>query len=283
MQGCAKAPAGGTILMAFPTEIGAAFAIDEYIHASVELTDEGPITGEIQDVPNGDTRLIERCAELVINQYGSGQGAVIETHTSIDLASGLKSSSAASNATILATLNALNRPGIEKLEAAKLGVQAAQDTGVTVTGAFDDASSSMLGGVTLTDNSTDELLLRDEIDWNVLVWSPPTQSFSSDVNLERCHRVAALANLSQELITNGKYELAMTVNGFAACAALDYPTNPLLDGLAHVKGVTLSGSGPSFIAVGPRADLERVQEHWAAYPGETWFTTTQFDGATFTE
>jgi len=51
---------------------------------------------------------------------------------------------------------------------------AARDVGVTATGAFDDASASMLGGVTITDdNDDDELLSREEVDWDVMpVWTP---------------------------------------------------------------------------------------------------------------
>jgi hypothetical protein len=47
-------------------------------------------------------------------------------------------------------------PGWERhdvFDAARLGVRAAREVGVTVTGAFDDASASMLGGVTVTDNA----------------------------------------------------------------------------------------------------------------------------------
>lgn len=279
MQGRAKAPAGGTVLMAFPTEIGAAFAIDEYVHATVELTDSGSIRGDISDVDDGDSSLIERCVEIVVDEFGNGQGGFVKTESDVNLASGLKSSSAAANATVLATLDALDTSDIGRKEAAKLGVRAARETGVTVTGAFDDASASMLGGLTMTDNRVDEVLLRDEVDWDVLVWSPPEQAFSSDIDVNRCRRVSPMANLSESLIWDGQYELAMTLNGFFSCAALGYPTDTIVDALPSVQGVSLSGSGPSFIAVGAKSALDEVQSEWEKYSGETWLTTSQHEGA----
>ncbi|HET7324271.1 MAG TPA: shikimate kinase, partial [Halococcus sp.] len=82
-----------------------------------------------------------------------------------------------------------------------------------------------------------------------------------------------------DLALGGDYERAMTVNGFAFCAALDFPTHPLLDALPHADGVTLSGSGSSYTAVGEREELEKVQKAWDDYEGNTWLTRTRTDGA----
>lgn len=286
MDGRAEAPAAGTVLCALANGRGSAFAIDEYVTASVDLyettagSESGGVTGDVAGVPDADTALIERCVELATAEYGDGQGGTVTTESEVPMASGLKSSSAAANATVLATLDALGvAADVERVDACRLGVEAARDVGVTVTGAFDDASASMLGGVTITDNRSDELLQRDTVDWDVLVWTPPEQSFSADADVSRCERVATMANLVHELATDGRYETAMTVNGFAFTAALDHPTGPLVDALPTVDGVTLSGTGPSYVAVGERDALETVQERWDERPGETLMTTTQTTGA----
>ncbi len=160
------------------------------------------------------------------------------------MASGLKSSSAAANATVLATLDALGAADeVSREDACRIGVQAARDAGVTVTGAFDDASASMLGGVTVTDNTADELLAREERDWHVLVWTPPERSFSADADVERCERVAPMAELVADLALDGDFERAMTVNGLAFCAALDFSTDPIVEAMPVVDGVSLSGTG----------------------------------------
>ncbi|WP_266077378.1 shikimate kinase [Haladaptatus caseinilyticus] len=279
MNGRAKAPAAGTVLNALATGIGSAFAIDEYTTAEVTLDDSDGIRGEIADAPNADTRLIERCVESVLDFADADRslGGTVRTESDVPMASGLKSSSAAANATVLATLSALDVE-MEREDACRLGVRAARDVGVTATGAFDDASASMLGGVTVTDNNRDELLARKEVSWDVLVFTPPEQAFSSDADVSRCRRVAPMAELVADLALDGEYGRAMTVNGFAFCGALGFPTDPLLSALPDVDGVSLSGTGPSFVAVGGREVLEDVQERWESLEGTTWLTTTQSDG-----
>ena len=284
MDGRASAPAAGTVINALATGRGSAFAIDRETTATVELGGGGDVTGTIAGAPDADTRLVERCVELVVEQYGDSEGGWVETESEVPMAAGLKSSSAAANAAVLATCDALGvavgEDGVLSYEdAARIGVRAARDVGVTVTGAFDDASASMLGGVTVTDNTTDELLTRGTVDWDVLVWTPDERAFSADADAARCERVAPVVEVALEKALAGAYERAMTVNGLAFCAALDFPTAPAMAALEHVVGVSLSGTGPSYVAVGERKELEKVQEAWNEYDGDTWLTTSRTDGA----
>jgi len=289
MNGRAEAPAAGTVLNALATGTGSAFAIDESVTATVELDDTGTVDGDVRSAPDlntddePDTRLIERCVELAVDEYGDRQGGTVVTNSDVPLAAGLKSSSAAANAAVLATLDALGTAdSVERLEACRIGVEAARDVGVTVTGAFDDASASMLGGVTVTDNDRDELLARDEPEWSVLVWTPPERAYSAEADVDRCRRVAPLAELVAELALEGRYARAMTVNGFAFCGALGFPTDPLVDALPEADGVSLSGTGPSTTAVGDADALAAVRERWADLEGRTWLTTTRTEGASTT-
>ncbi len=280
MNGRAEAPAAGTVLNALACGKGSAFAIDAYTTAEVTLADEPGVEGEIDGAPDADTRLIERCVEIATERFGDGRGGTVRTESEVPMASGLKSSSAAANATVLATLDALGVAGeVDREEACLLGVEAARDVGVTVTGAFDDASASMLGGVTVTDNDRDELLARETVDWDVLVYTPPEQAFSADADVERCRKIAPIAELVAELALDGRYGLAMTVNGFAFSAALEFPTAPAVEALPDATGVSLSGTGPSVVAVGDRKALQGVRERWDNRRGTTWLTTTQSTGA----
>jgi len=280
MDGRAEAPAAGTVLNALATGTGSAFAIDEYVRASVSLGGE-TVEGSVADEPEADTRLIERVVEVVLDELGEpAQGATVVTEATVPMASGLKSSSAAANAVVLATLDALDAvEDVTREDAALMGVRAARDVGVTVTGAFDDASASMLGGLTITDNTEDVLLVRDEVDWDVVVWTPPERSFSADAPVERCQRIAPMADLVRELALAGRYQTAMTVNGFAFAAALDHPTDPMVDAMPDATGVSLSGTGPSYVAVGDSASLDAVADGWGERPGRVIRTTTQRDGA----
>jgi len=280
MEGTAVAPGAGTVLNALATGTGAAFAIDESVTATVELSDEPGVTGEIADQEEADSRLIERCVERVVERVGNGEGGLVRTESEVPPAAGLKSSSAAANATVLATLDALGAAdAVSREDAARIGVQAARDVGVTITGAFDDASASMLGGLTITDNEGDELLARDTPDWDVLVWTPPERAYSADAAVDRCARIAPVAETVADLALDGAYERAMTINGLAFCASLGFPAAPIVEGLAGVDGVSLSGTGPSFVAVGDRESLAAVRESWAEREGRTWLSHTQTTGA----
>jgi len=284
MEGRAVAPAAGTVLNALATGTGSAFAIDLETTAEVRLDPErAGVEGVVVDHPDADTALIERCVERVVARFGDGEGGRVETDSEVPMAAGLKSSSAAANATVLAALDALEVPvgsdgQLDRLDACRIGVEAARETGVTVTGAFDDASASMLGGITVTDNDADELLAREAVDWSVLVWTPPERAFSADADVDACRRVAPVAEHVAELALEGRYGLAMTLNGLAFTAALEFPAAPLLTALGPADGASLSGTGPSYVAVGERTALESLRADWSQRDGTTWLTTTRTDG-----
>ncbi|WP_200532004.1 shikimate kinase [Halorubrum sp. LN27] len=295
MEGRAAALGAGTVLNALATGTGAAFGIDVETRATVTL-DPGAddVRGEIAEAPDADTALIERCVALATERWGDGEGGAVRTDSDVPLAAGLKSSSAAANATVLATCDALglavgddaDDPAVDvtRLDACRLGVRAAREAGVTVTGAFDDATASMLGGVTVTDNGADELRSREAVDWDVLVWTPPERAYSADADVARCEAVAPMADLVADLALDGRYAEAMTVNGLAFSAALGFDADPAVEAMPHATGVSLSGTGPSVVAVAnpddPETDLDRVADAWGDRPGTLRRTTTRNDGAT---
>jgi shikimate kinase len=278
------------VLNALATRRGSAFAIDVETTATVERRDEG-FSGAVVGA-DADTALIERCVELAFERVGADGGAHVRTESDVPTAAGLKSSSAAANAAVLAALDAVDAvdavdgvdavaavDAVDRAEAARIGVRAARETGVTATGAFDDAGASMLGGLVVTDNDEDRLLHRDGVDWDVLVWTPEERAYSGDADLARCERIGPMADLAFELAVDGAYGRAMTVNGLAYSAALGFPTEPAVEAMPHAAGVSLSGTGPSVLAVGDRAALEPVAELWRARQGRTWFTETRTEGA----
>ena len=294
MEGRAAALGAGTVLNALATGTGAAFGLDVETRAAVDL-DPGAeaVEGTIAEDPDGDTALIERCVALATDRWGDGEGGTVRTDSDVPLAAGLKSSSAAANAAVLATCDALeltvgddaDDPAVDvtRLDACRLGVRAAREAGVTVTGAFDDASASMLGGVCLTDNGEDRLRARDPVDWDVLVWTPPERAYSADADVERCAAVASMAHLVDDLAAEGRYTEAMTVNGLAFSAALGFDTDPAVEAMPHASGVSLSGTGPSVVAVADAADsdadLDALVDLWADRAGTLRRTTTRNDGA----
>lgn len=280
MQATASAAGAGTILNAFATHRGAAFAVDLRTTAHVQLEEGVTITGQISEHPDGDTSLIEACVRRTLEALGvEDMGATVVTEGAVPIAAGLKSSSAAANATVLATAAATGTK-LAPLEACRMGVAAARAVGVTVTGAFDDAAASMLGGLVLTDNDADEVLLRDDPDWDVLIWIPPEQAYSAEARLDHIASIEPMAQLAEELIRSERYGEAMALNGLAYTAALGYDPEPLLEALAVVEAATLSGSGPAMVACGRDDQLVELADVWEDHPGELLRTETTDVGGT---
>ncbi len=144
-----------TVLNAMKSGIGAAIGIREYTDVRIE-EGEG-ISFNINPSLN-DFRLVE----AIINEYQTQTGVKIEnitiqTDAPFPPAMGMKTSSSVANGLI----EALNRYfGIE-METNKLigiGAEASINAGVSITGAFDDAYASYLGGLAYTNNEKRELL-----------------------------------------------------------------------------------------------------------------------------
>jgi shikimate kinase len=264
VRGYATVNGAATIINAVATWKGSAFGIGLKTSAEVELNSAGCIKG---DVPGVDTRLIERCVQLVFQRFDCTYGATVRTWSEIPVASGLKSSSTAANASVLAALDALGED-MDLTEAAKIGVAAAREVGVTITGALDDALASMLGGVVVTDNREMKLLKRDELDSDVMLLVPDSKLFSKDTDVRRSQLIAPLAELAFDLAMDGDYCRAMILNGFAYCGALKLSTEPMLRALeAGAHGVSLSGTGPSYAALIDDDKIDDLAASWSDLGG----------------
>lgn len=267
-KGYGKASGAGTIINAIATYKGSAFGIDLWTYAEVELGDDfRGITGAIEDDPESDTRLIERCLELVLRKFDLPLRGYVKTRSEVPMGSGLKSSSAAANAAVVASLDAIGAEAkveIDALDAIRIGVKAALDVGVSITGAFDDACASLIGGIVITDNKKMELVKRVEKESEVLILVPRRQAFTADTDVKRSRLIAPWVNMAYELALGDKFEDAMTLNGFLYCSALNFNPEPMLKALeCGVKGVSLSGTGPSFVALVNRENERLLHEAWS--------------------
>lgn len=250
LTGHAYALGAGTIINAISTWKGAAFGIDLKTFSDVELSESASsIRGSIEGMPDGDTTLIERSVELVLEHFDMKMGGTVTTRSEVPLARGLKSSSAAANATVLATLDAIGE-SMEPLDAVRIGVQASKDAGVTITGAFDDACASFFGGIVVTDNREMKLVKRVEREMDVLVFAPDKKAFSAQTDVSRSKLVAPWVDIAYNLALEGEYERAMTLNGFLYCGALGFDTGPMMQALElGIEGVSLSGTGPAYTSL----------------------------------
>jgi len=278
LRGAAFALGAVTVLNAVATWKGSAIGIDLKTEAEVVLDDSSKIKG---DVPGIDDRLIVRSAEMVLERFGIEAGGVVRTKSQVPVASGLKSSSAAANAVVLATLDAL---GVELnlLDATRIGVKAALEVGVTITGAFDDATASMLGGVVVTDNREMALIKREEMTSQVLLLVSNETIYSQDTDVHRSKLIAPLADLAYDLALKEDYARAMTLNGLIYCSALRLSSDPIFAALdSGASCASLSGTGPAYAALVDDDQIDEVESVWKDLGGRVIKTKVNNTGASF--
>ncbi len=275
MTGTASAIAHGaaTIVNAIALGKGAAFGVDLWTKAEVKLTEEPKIiTGEIISDPAESTLLIEKTISRVLQHFSMEEqfGAKVVTRSNIPAARGLKSSSAAANAVALATVAALGE-SLDDVEVVKLGVAAAFDAKVTVTGAFDDACASYFGGAVITDNLERKIVKRTALpeDLTVLFHVPSRKAYTADSDVNRLRAVKPLVEVAYKEARAGNFWAALTLNGLIYSSALGYDPSPSLDALnAGAVAAGLCGKGPAVTAVVPTGKIDAVKAALQRHPGE---------------
>ena len=275
MTGKATAIAHGaaTIVNAMAFGKGAAFGVDLWTKAEVKLTDEPHvIKAEIISDPKENTVLMEKTVMRVLKLFSldNSFGAKVKTWSNIPIAKGLKSSSAAANAVALAATAALDKT-LDDLELVNLGVDAAFDAKVTVTGAFDDACASYFGGIVITDNLNREIVKHLPLaeDLTVLFHVPPEKAYSADSNVRRLQTVKPLVEVAYKEALEGKVWEALTLNGLIYSSALGYNTSIAIDALtAGAVAAGLCGKGPAVTAVTSKDKIDSVKAALQKYDGK---------------
>ena len=262
-----------TIINAIAMGKGAAFGVDLWTKAEVKLTDEPQIIeGKIVSDPTENPVLIKKTVEKVFEYFGLTRkfGAKVKTWSNIPIARGLKSSSVVANAITLATVAALNKK-LDDLTIVNLGVDAALDAKVTITGAFDDACASYFGDVVITDNLKRRIIKQFRIaeDLTVLFHIPAEKTYTISSDVKRMKSVATLVKTAYKEALKGKVWSALTLNGLLYSSALGYNPSIALDALlAGALAAGLSGKGPSVTAVVPKEKVDSVKDAWQPYEGD---------------
>jgi len=281
-EGRAESPGAATIVNAMATGRGAAFAIGLKVTATVRLIDGGGISGTAGAEGREDPLLIEECVRRMLKLFDCGYGAEIETESNLPVARGLSSSSAASNAAVLATAAALEKLGYDVPDDERLidlGIDSSIECGVTVTGAFDDASASYFGGAVVTDNTSREILRKEDMpSLEVVILCPHAKSYSGRADVDAMKLLAPQVEIAHREACEGDLLKAMTLNGLIYCASIGFEPRPALAALeAGAMASGLSGKGPAFVAV--TEDGRSVAESWAEFEGDVIITETSNTGS----
>ena len=271
-RGRAVAYGAVTVVNAISCGLGAALGVRLKTEAEVRLTNEpGRIVGRILSDPEESTILIESVVNRVLEHFGlKGEyGAYVETASNIPIARGLKSSSAAANAIALATVSALGE-ALDDVTLVNLGVDAAIDAKVTITGAFDDACASYFGDIVITENMSRRILKRVKAeDYTVLIHVPPEKSYTAKSDVKRMKLIAKEVASVHRIALRGEHWQAMTINGILYSSVLGYDTSIVIEALsAGAIASGLSGKGPAVASIVPEDAVDHVLEALERWGGE---------------
>ncbi|MDH7556028.1 MAG: shikimate kinase [Candidatus Methanosuratincola sp.] len=263
MRGTGTSYGAATIVNAMPSGFGGAIGVWLKTVAEVEITEDPTVEAVAADQEVDDCSLVVESFRAVTSRYGLSCGARIMVRSEIPPARGMKSSSAASNAVVLATLDAL---GIEceEMEAVRMGVLASKKAGVTVTGAFDDACASLFGGVFLTDNAGMRVLRSwDAEELTALFLVPEERRYSGRVDTERLRSYARVSLMAFNEAIEGRVWQAMLINGMAMARILGFDTEPILEAVKEgAASAGLCGKGPAICAVAKPECEGRILDCW---------------------
>lgn len=281
MKRIVRSPGSATVVNAIATGKGSAFGIGLHVEAEAKLSGSGIscISRE-----GADTSLIELCAGMVIDRYGVDTGVEIITRSELPVASGLSSSSAASNAAVMAVSSLISDEfqveAMSDEEILDMAVDASLRAGVTVTGAYDDASASFYGGLTVTDNTAREIISRREMEnQKVLIYMPDRKSLTAQSDVPRMKLLAPWVDMAFREVLNGRVHRALTLNGILYCASLGFDPGIALDALeAGAAAAGLSGTGPSFVALADEDSVPGVINAWESLEGNLIITSVNNRG-----
>jgi shikimate kinase len=273
--GYAMARGAFTIINGIASGHGGACGVDLRLLARFQITD---VPGAVESTFLGpgsnshmDDRLVRACAHRLLSDAGvpSDRGVRVETISEIPASRGLKSSSAAANAILMAGMKALGRSG-EPLDIVNTGVDCAMDAGVTLTGAFDDAVATMFGGAVLTDNERRSIISWPEVpgDLRVLFLFTDRKIQKDSLHREDFQPIHDQVQEAFRRAKDGDVAGAMTLNGraYAPIVGVDNtPADAALAAGAWAAGMT--GTGPAIAVVHTASATEAVLAALAPFQG----------------
>jgi shikimate kinase len=273
MTGAAACRGAVTIVNAIAIGKGAAFGIT--LEADAEVRIEETPSGFVLDGPEEGFALVKGCVDAVCRRALRGNaGANARIRSEIPISKGLKSSSAVSNAAVLATGRALGL-ALSDSDILDIGVEESVKAGVTLTGAFDDASACLRGGVVVTDNRNRLLLHRGSMDNElvVVIHAPDRQIPKSSLKSLDFTGIRKDVEAAFALALKGQYLAAMDLNSRAYARILDVSEEAVeVSRKSGALAAGITGTGPATAALCKRADASRVAEALRDLDGDVIFS-----------
>ncbi len=272
--GTGMAYGAATVVNAMPSGRGAAFSVNLKTLAEVRLSDDPSIEVEISGGAGEGKELAIESFKGTLEHFGLKCGARIKTRSDIPIARGMKSSSAASNAIVLATLDAIGKE-LDPLDIIRTGVGASLRSRVSLTGAMDDASASLLGGLRVTDNSRGIILKSLDLEpMSAIFLIPDERRYSGKVDRAFISQYAAISEIALEQALGGRHWNAMLLNGFAMAHAFGINPAPIVAAMKNgAVSASVCGKGPAICALTGQGQEGMIIDCWKEF-GSTIILTT---------
>lgn len=276
LAGAASACGSATVVNAIATGKGSAFGVDLRVVAEVRLDPKSKkIVGKVSGSKESP-RLIEICVKKTLGYLNAKNfGGNVRTTSEVPIAVGLSSSSAAANATVLATFAALGEK-VKPKTVLDVGIDAAFEAGVTVTGALDDAAASLYGFGVVTDNLKRRVLKRFRVNpsLKVVIYVPPSKYYTSKLRGANLSKIKEGVEEAHRMALRGDVWGALTFNGLLYSSALKHDTQPTLEALsAGALAAGITGTGPATVAVADPDSAADIAKIWRKRPGKIILTS----------
>ena len=264
-----EATVHGAISMvnAIATGKGATMGIDTYVKTRLE-TSNGTGIHISSDNKTISSRLINRVIEKIVTKRELEKTKLeLDFKSNIPTGYGLKSSSAISTAVAL-VCSRIFKPNMSDSQILKVGIDASIETKVSITGAYDDACACYFGGFNVTNNLKRKLILQKHAPTNlqVVIFIPRSRKRG---NLKKLKNLTSAFENAWKLAANSDYWNATILNGIATSAILNSDpqiiTNLIESGALCA---TISGNGPSIMAITKKRNSNNIQKQLSAFDGK---------------
>lgn len=253
-----------SIVNAIPSGIGCSAAIKLCARAEISLRDHPKNGAGITWASGGPSRFLAKVIELALDRAHTSvkpRGWSVSILSSIPPSKGLKSSSAVSVALARAVYSAIGKQTDEET-LASISSEAAITTGVSVTGAFDDALTSASGGVNIADVRNRTSLGRGVMGagLSAVLWVPDQVHATPGEIRSRLGGSTKMSRMAAELALKGEYLKAMEVNSEAVESALGYDYSEVRRAGKEAGAIAsgVSGNGPALAFVVKTNESDRV-------------------------
>ena len=255
-----------SLVNAISTGNCATLGIDTFVKTRLE-TKDGTGIYITSDNKTISSRLINKVIENIVPKRQLEKTRLeLDFKSNIPTGYGLKSSSAISTAVSMACSKAFKKDMNDK-KILKVGVESSIQTKVSITGAFDDACACYYGGFNVTNNYKRDLIFRHPAPKNLeaIIFLPKSRKRG---NLKKLKNFKDAFEKAWEFARKSDYWNAAIWNGIATSSILN--SNPELI-LKLVKkgaiGATISGNGPSIVAIVKRGHGSNIKKEFSSLEG----------------